>query len=488
MTRPALLPQPYSWLEVFAATTPRATFFSDLSQSLTFADAHLLVQKVHQRLREVRVRQGDIVALELPTGLQVVFVSALFREGAASVHHSEPQAGEQLVVADWLFTTERTASAVAKNVVAVDAAFLRQVDSAVVTEADCPGFASEDSLVRIVYSSGTTGTPKAIGFTLSMTHHRALSAAKLFQKGSPFLSILPLSSGSGFHTLYACMSKGEPYLSPGTGDHNADMVARLSVGAIKASPAQLADLVDAADARGTTLPSLKNIYSAGSALAPRLVRELERISPARVHTLYGSTEAGRCAQRQLTDSDTSNNGPIATGTQVRIVDEAGQPVSEGTTGFIHYRRDHQATKYLGNPEASAAFFTDGWFVTGDLGYLTEKQELIVLGRAGDVVNAGGVKINLNQLDMMALDIGGITDAAAFVVPDRYDTLESALAVVTDGELAGQDLIAAVKNELGSSAPNIIFSIPRIPRNSAGKIMRSELADLYRSAIDGSPTA
>lgn len=463
---------------------PNATAFSDGQQSLTYAHALEFALKIRRSLRTRGVRSGDSVAIELPSGLHVVATCALFIEGVVTLAHREPTTSRPVFVADWLLTTQRTESRAARQLIVVDAAFLSEVQSAEPDGSEGGGFVASDSPVRIVYSSGTTGTPKAIVLTREMVHHRALAAAELFDAETAFLSMLDLATASGFHTLLACLMTRRAYLNPGDGNHNLKIINQFSVGAVKASPAQLQTLVNACVQSGQRLPSLRAVYSAGSVLSPTLQATLKSLSNARIFTLYGSSEAGRCAQRELTDEQGHNVGAVVPGSDVRIVGEDGVPLAKGEQGSIEYRRAHQAIGYLNDSELTAQVFRDGWFRTGDIGYLNTRDELVVLGRVGDIVNVGGVKVNLVTLDATALEIEGVVDAAGFVTLESDNAPQLALAVVLRNDVSPQSLVAQLKEQLGSQAPGLLFALQSIPRTETGKVRRTELAETYHHASAG----
>lgn len=475
--------QPLTLLEKWGSETPHAPFFSDGTQTLSYSQALHFVTKLQATLRAMGIRAGDTVGLELPTGLHITFMCALMRDGVTSLAHREPHASNTpSFTADWLLSTQRSESVAAHRVVQVDANFLKEIDQQPTTPLTSQGYTSQHSLVRIVFSSGTTGVPKPIPLTLEMVHHRALAAAELFEKGTQFLSMLDLATASGFHTCYASLMNGTCYFNPGDGQHNLHLIQQFSITAVKASPAQLTALVKAAHSTGTRCDSLRAIYSAGSVLSPTLLTALQQISGAKVYTLYGSTEAGRCAQRLLNDHVTHNVGHVVPGTQVRIVDDAGEEVEHGSTGHIHYRREYQATHYLHDEETTSRVFQDGWFNTGDLGYFNESDELMILGRAGEVVNVAGVKISLVELDTLAQQISGVQDAAGFLVPDEHGIDQIGLALVVSRDANMHQIVSELRQHLGSRSPQIMFSIPKVPRNDAGKVLRQELSHTYQTSV------
>jgi acyl-CoA synthetase (AMP-forming)/AMP-acid ligase II len=172
--------------------------------------------------------------------------------------------------------------------------------------------------------------------------------------------------------------------------------------------------------------------------------------------------------------------------EVRIVDAAGNSVGPETVGEIVVRGPQVFAGYLDEPDANpAAFFADGWFRTGDLGYLDEDGFLFVMGRVNELINRGGEKIAPLEVDDVLRSHAAVMDAATFAVPDAR---------------LGQDIVAAVVLELGMSAdsrelrswmldrlsshkvPRRIWMVECLPRTPTGKVQRGVLTDRYLNEV------
>jgi acyl-coenzyme A synthetase/AMP-(fatty) acid ligase len=473
--------QPFRYLKHWASLTPDAPFFRDGKHEISYAEALDSAQRLSSELQRLGVRGGEVIALDVSVALQVIFIAAAAQLRLVTCSHLEYNATTSGFPADWLFSSNRSTSESARQVVVVDGPFLRGVQNAhplgVVND-----YSSLESTYRIAFSSGSTGLPKAVPLTLEMVHHRALAAAELVIDGKPFMSILDVTTASGFHSLHDGWMRGACYYNPGDAAHNLAQIRNFGITAIKTSPVQLAELCDAATHNGGNLDPLQRVYSAGSLVPVALRHKFRSLSAARLFTLFGSTEAGRCAERELTDDDLSNVGPIAPGSEVRIVDSAGTEVAVGASGQIHYRRAHQATHYLGNQAASTDAFHGGWFVTGDIGHLTDDGELVLEGRANDIVNAGGIKVNLHEIEVAALTLGKLADSAAVVIDNLDGVSRVVLAVVrgpsSDLEALGRDL----KDQFDALAPHTVVGMQSIPKNRAGKTDRDALAQIIGAAL------
>lgn len=473
--------QPFRYLQHWSAVTPDSPFLRDGRHELSFAEALASAQRLSSELQRLGLREGDVIALDVSVALQVIFIAAAAQLQLVTCSHLEYNSTNKGFRADWLFSSNRSTSESATRVVVVDVDFLRRVQSALPLEV-VNDYASLESTYRIAFSSGSTGLPKAVPLTLDMVHHRAIAARELVTDDSPFMSLLDLSTASGFHTLHDGWMRGACYFNPGGAKHNLAQIRDFGITAIKASPVQLAELCAEAVHNGGHLNPLQRVYSAGSLVPVALRHKLRSLSAARLFTLYGSTEVGRCAERELDDDELSNVGHIALGTEARIVDSAGMEVPVGATGEVHYRRAHQATHYVGDALASENAFRDGWFVTGDLGHLTSDGQLALEGRGNDIVNAGGIKVNLHEIEVSALTLGKLADSAAVVIDDIDGVSRVVLVVVrgpsSDLEKLGREL----KQKLGALAPLTILSMPGIPKNRAGKTDRGALAEVVSATL------
>lgn len=134
-----------------------------------------------------------------------------------------------------------------------------------------------------------------------------------------------------------------------------------------------------------------------------------------------------------------------------------------------------ATEYVGNPEATAQSFRQGWFYPGDFGVLSTDSTLTLQGRQSELLNAGGVKIDPTRLDLFAVAQDGVDDACSFAYEDRFGLLHIGLALVAPGALDVKAFIALCAAEFGGAAPQLLSRVESIPRNGMGKPLRAVLA-------------
>jgi acyl-CoA synthetase (AMP-forming)/AMP-acid ligase II len=143
------------------------------------------------------------------------------------------------------------------------------------------------------------------------------------------------------------------------------------------------------------------------------------------------------------------------------------------------------TGYLDDPAANAAAFTpDGWFRTGDIGYLDEDGFLYLQGRANEIINRGGENIAPAEVDRVLQSHPAVAEAAVFGVPDaRFgEDLIAAVVIRAGMSVSPRELRAWMLDRLSpSKTPHRLWVIDAIPRTPTGKVQRGELARLWAEA-------
>ena len=161
------------------------------------------------------------------------------------------------------------------------------------------------------------------------------------------------------------------------------------------------------------------------------------------------------------------------------MDERGQLRTVGESGEIVIRGPNVTRGYENNPEANRAAFVDGWFRTGDQGYLDAQGCLFITGRLKEIINRGGEKIAPREIDDALLDHPGVRQAVAFAIPHSTLGEDVAAAVVPkDGRLLKEaELREAASQRLPYfKVPSRILVLKEIPTGPTGKVQRVGLAD------------
>lgn len=162
--------------------------------------------------------------------------------------------------------------------------------------------------------------------------------------------------------------------------------------------------------------SLRVIRSASASLAPAILRGLEATFGVPVLETYGMTEAA--SQIAANPFELRKVGSVgrAAGPEIAIMDETGRTLASGARGEIMLRGPNMSRGYYNDEAATRAAFRNGWFRTGDLGYLDADGYLFIVGRIKDVINRGGQKISPLEVEEVLLGHPAVLEAGVFAVP------------------------------------------------------------------------
>ena len=226
---------------------------------------------------------------------------------------------------------------------------------------------------------------------------------------------------------------------------------------------------------------LRLIRSSSASLPPQVMAELESLFRAPVIESYGMTEAAhQMASNPLPPAarKPGSVGPAA-GPEIAVMDEQGSLLETGAVGEIVIRGPNVTDGYENNPGANSEAFTNGWFRTGDQGFLDQDNYLTITGRLKEIINRGGEKISPREVDEVLLDHPGVQQAVTFALPHPKLGEEVAAAVVLrEGHEAGErELRSFVAERLADfKVPRKIVFRDQIPKGPSGKLLRIGLAE------------
>jgi acyl-coenzyme A synthetase/AMP-(fatty) acid ligase len=456
-----------------ARTAPEDLAVAAADFTMTYGEMADSLVRFAARFRQLGIGKGSVVAVHGHPGIQSVVILALLHEGAISLTGSAAVLRAYSANIDLIVADGPVVNAGETRVLTITSDLLASLGS--VSTAIEPAVLSGDDVCRIVFSSGTTGTPKGVEFTVAALAARTDSARTNWMPVDPFMCLLGLDTVSGIQTFYWCLFHGTTYLASSSAEANRALIERYGVRSIKTSPARLADLVAAVEA--THPIHLEVVQVAGSLLTPSVGERAERVLGPRPVYLYGSTEIGTVASGIFDPDRPHVVGRLAKDVDFQLVDAAGAPITEpGVEGAVRYRSRVMTSHYWLAELGGDSAFRDGWFYPGDLGSMSVEGELQLSGRSTDVVNANGSKFNLAELDMWLGELRIFTDAASFSFVDG-DGVAVGIAFVAKAHVGPE----VVMEQLRSRFPNIgvkaLLKIDEIPRNQLGKVDRPALVAL-----------
>ena len=226
--------------------------------------------------------------------------------------------------------------------------------------------------------------------------------------------------------------------------------------------------------------NLRFIRSCSAALTPEMMAQMESAFGVPVLEAYGMTEATHQMASNPRPPAARKGGSVGPGTGVKIsiMDELGNHLPQGERGEVVIQGPNVVREYENNPEATAKSFSNGWFRTGDQGYLDPDQYLVLTGRLKEMINRGGEKIAPREIDEVLLTHPSVAEAVAFGVPHPTWGEEVAAAVVLRTPEKESLILAHCKQRLSDfKCPKNLYIVDAIPRTATGKIQRGAIAAL-----------
>ena len=355
-----------------------------------------------------------------------------------------------------------------------------------------------DRRALMLYTSGTTSLPKGVVLTHGnlAAQVECLSEAWAWQPDDCALHVLPLNHTHGVINVLACALWNGAACEFAGGFDAAQAWQRLASGDITvfmAVPTIYSRLIAAwreapPDARAAWSRGAAGLrlFVAGSAALP--VPVLEEWRAITGHTLlerYGMTEIGMALANPLHGARRPGFvGAPLPGVEVRVVSETGEDVAAGTPGELLVRGPGVFREYWGRPGATAAAFAaDGWFRTGDVA-ACEDGAFRILGRLSvDIIKSGGEKVSALEVEAVLRDHPDIADCAVIGLPDP-DWGECVAAVVAmrgPATITLPGLRAWARARLsGPKLPRRLVTVPVLPRNAMGKVVKPELIQLFEA--------
>ncbi len=346
--------------------------------------------------------------------------------------------------------------------------------------------ASPDGIALVLHTSGSTGRPKRVPI-----RHRniAASAHNIVEHYSLTPADIALCAMPLFHVHGLVASTISTLLSGGTivvpEKFNPlsfwRTVRDCKVTWYSAVPTiHHLLLARAGDTRPEGSEGLRFIRSCSAALPPEMMERMESVFGVPVLEAYGMTEASHqmCSNPQPPEARKPGSVGPGTGVGVSIMDAKGNHLPRGERGEVVIQGPNVVDGYENNPEANAASFTDGWFRTGDQGFLDEHGYLTLTGRIKELINRAGEKIAPREIDEVLLAHPSVAEAVAFGFPHKTWGEEVAAAVVLrEGEAKNEAAILAFcKERLAEfKRPKKVYIVDTIPRTATGKIQRGAVA-------------
>jgi benzoate-CoA ligase family protein len=354
----------------------------------------------------------------------------------------------------------------------------------------------DDTPALWLYTSGTTGTPKA-----AMHRHANVRAvcdtyARAVLRVAPddvcfSVAKLFFAYGLGNSALFPLAAGATTVLEPRrpTPDVVVETMRDRAPTLFFAGPTFYAALL-AADLPAETFRSVRLCVSAGEALPATLHRRFTERFGVEVLDGIGSTEALHIFLSNAEgDVRPGTSGRPVPGYDVELRDEQGRPVPDDTPGALHVRGASLASGYWCRTDATREVFQGEWLRTGDTYTRSADGYYTCLGRSNDLLKAGGIWVSPAEVEDRLLQHPAVAEAAVVAVPDR-DELDKPVAcvVLLPGQSASEaDLVAWCREGLAAfKRPRAVLLVDALPKTATGKVQRFRLREAARAQNSGEP--
>ncbi len=478
-------------------------------ETLRYAGLRALRDRTVHALNAVGIGRGDRVAIVLPNGPEmasafltissVATVAPLnpgYRGGEFDFYLSDLRA-KALVIGEGADSPAR-AVANERNLAIIELAFdranpagefLLKPRAAIARGTIEPDGAGPDDLAIVLHTSGTTSRPKIVPLS-----HRNVTASAIniretlrLSRQDVCLNVMPLFHIHGLvGAVLSSVAAGASITCPPSFDALKffHWFAEANPTWYTAVPTMHQAILSRAARNAASIAAgrLRLIRTASSPLPEGVMRELEKTFGVPVIESYGMTEAAhQIASNPLPPRKRiAGSVGLAAGPEIAIMNDAGDLLRANEIGEVVIRGRNVTAGYENNPEANAKAWTNGWFRTGDQGYLDKAQYLRLTGRLKELINRGGEKVSPIEVENTLLEHPDVKQAVVFAIPHPMLGEEVAAAVVLreDANPEEREIRDFVSARLAQfKVPRKIIFLDAIPKGPTGKPRRIGLATL-----------
>ncbi|WP_216828727.1 o-succinylbenzoate--CoA ligase [Alkalihalobacterium elongatum] len=497
----------YSNLSNASKLYPEKDAYIFLNESTTFRELHQKVNQFAHSLSQQGIEKGDTIALllgnspefviayygTLSAGATVVPVNPTFT--AREIEYILSNSKAKGVIADASLHT--TLSEVQQNVTSLAfTVYSKPVEGELAFDSfinhtiekfDGP-VVEEDDVAVILYTSGTTGSPKGVMLTHKNLQSNAEAVRELFEMTAEdrVVTVLPI-----FHVfcMTVCFNASIltgatmlllPKFSP---QEVVETIAKEKATIFAGVPTMYNFLLQIPTTK-EQFSSLRICMSGGASLPVAIINKFKEHTGIQIQEGYGLSEAapvtafnpihGVCKPGSI-----GVNIPFV---ENKVVDPDGVEVPRGEVGELIVKGPNVMKGYLGMPEQTARTIKDGWLYTGDMATMDEEGYIYIVDRKKDMIIVGGYNVYPREIEEVLYDHVDIVEVAVVGVPDEsYGEAVKAFVVSKNPVLTENDLKEYLTDKLVKyKRPQSIEFLSELPKNTTGKILRKNLRNLEES--------
>jgi long-chain acyl-CoA synthetase len=489
------------------------------SERITFAEYNARVNSLIHALQAAGVKKGDVIGILSWNCLDYVDVYGAAMKGGFIASPFNPRLQESELdylinysEANTLFVGSELVEVVnslrsrltkVKNFISfegADANMIAHRDLLAAHSREEPDVqVDEDAPMVIVYTSGTTGSPRGALYSQSrfLDDTKTLAIIMGLQPGDKHIQIMPLFHiGGGTHFRAFFYIGGSTVIMP---QRSFDPAATLQT--IQDEKATDIDIVATHLVVILALPnldkydlsSLKRMWYAASPMPVEVLKKGIKTWGPLFAQGYGQTESGP-AITDLTRKDhdvlgkspheqkiLASAGRPSIGVHVRIVDDKGNDVKPGQVGEIIVQSKHTMVEFWHKPDDTREALVNGWLHTGDMGRYDEKGYIYIVDRKRDMIISGGENIYPREVEEIIYQHPAVLEAAVIGLPDPYwvEKVHAVISLKKGASLTAKEIIDFCRQRLAHyKAPKSVEFVESLPKNPSGKIMKRELREKY----------
>lgn len=495
------------------------------SEKYTFADLKDRGDRLANAFTRAGLKRGDLVAVLLPNCPEVMFADyACARIGIGSiplanylllddvkymVGESRPVAvlyDEKFEDLAWIIKKEfpgqiKTfirSSRTGQN--RAEGEYLLQDMIAGSSPDNAPSTAREDDVAMIVYTGGTTGTPKGV-----IHSQRSWVNTLLFElielgigRDEVFMAATPLTHGARAYLYPTLMRGGSGVIVNGFQFPDIlETIQREKVTSTFMVPTMIYAMLNYPDLKKYDLSSLRNIIYGAAPISPERLREAVRVFGPVFTQSYGQTEIPTIIsvlsrEDHVLDGDERNQARFSSCGRPsmlmkhKLVDENGREVPKGEPGEILVQSQNAMVGYLNRPDLTAEVLKDGWFHTGDIARQDEEGYLYMVDRKKDMIVSGGFNVYPKEIEDALCRHQAVSTAAVIGIPDdKWGESVKAVVVLKHGQQTTEkELIEFCKRLKGSTlSPKSVDFLDRLPTTPLGKPDKKQIRSRYWQGRD-----
>ena len=356
----------------------------------------------------------------------------------------------------------------------------------------------EEAVIELFYTSGTTGSPKAVQITNRTLYVHTLTAINGFRVSDhdTLLHVVPLFHVNGWGSPQFLTAVGGKHVMLRKVDFSEmlRLIEKEKVTKLLGVPTIFSGMLQHPELKQYDLSSLNEVIIGGAPSPLSLIEALEKEIGCRAYVGYGLTETTPFItiarpkphleiDDELRQATQVKTGLPLVGVRMRVVDDQGfdVPRDEKSIGEIVVRGNQVMKGYLKDPEGTEAVIVNGWFHTGDMAVVDKEGYITIVDRKKDIIISGGENIASVEIEKVIQDHPAVFEVVVIGVPDeKWGEVPKAFVVLNvDHKVSEAELIEHVKASLASyKAPKSVEFVSEFPKGGTGKILKQELKEAY----------